>query len=70
MLSTTTFQIQQFMTLSVVAKKRHTSVAQIPLTLPMKFIDVSVSYVCCCITADYTLFIYSFQKSDKVIYML
>lgn len=66
MLSTTTFQIQQFMALSVVAKKRQTSVVRIPLTLPRKFIDVSVTYVCCYITADYTLFIYSLQKSERV----
>lgn len=32
----------------------------------MKFIDVSVTYVCCYIKADYTLFIYSLQKTDKV----
>lgn len=66
MRSTTTFQIQQFLALRVVAKKRKTSVVRIPLTLPMEFIYVSVTYVCCYITAGYTLFIYSLQKSDKV----
>lgn len=66
MRSTTTFQTQQFLAISVVAKERQTSVVRIPLTLPMKFIDVSVTYVCCYITAGYTLFIYSLQKQEKV----
>lgn len=61
MRSTTRFQTQQFLAISVVAKERQTSAVRKPLTLPMKFIDVSVTIECCYITADNTLFTF-----DKV----
>lgn len=61
MQSSTRFQSQRFLALSVVAKERQTSVVRYTLTFPMTFINVSVTIECCYITADYNLFTF-----DKV----
>lgn len=62
MRSTTRFQRQRRLQVSVVAKERQTSFVRKTPTLPKKFIDVSVTIECCYIEADYTLF--TFYKNQ------